>query len=109
MSFWWYPVRHFDVWDKESNRQGCYNFFLLFRHDPPWIHPEKSRARNTRKSDIILSLRIQDKTVKEKQQHILQIHQSDQLQNRKFYENFSEYANFSKSSDKVHKTKGQII
>ena len=30
--------------------------------------------------------------------------QSDQLKNRKFYKNFSEYVNFSKSSDKGHKT-----
>ena len=35
--------------------------------------------------------------------------QSDQLKNRKFYENVSEYANFSKSSGKGHKTKGQIL
>ena len=35
--------------------------------------------------------------------------QSDQLKNRKFYENFSGYANFSKSSGKGHKTKGQIL
>ena len=78
---------------------------LILKFDSQVTRCEKSR----RKSDIILSLRIQDKTVKEKQQHILQIHQSDQLQNRKFYENFSEYANFSKSSDKGHKTKGQIL
>ena len=35
--------------------------------------------------------------------------QSDQLKNRKFYENFSEYANFLTSSGKGHKTKGQIL
>ena len=72
-----------------------------------------TRCKNSRrKSDIILSLRIEDKTVMEKQQHMLLIvinHQSDQLKNRKFYENFSNYANFSKSSGKGHKTKGQIL
>ena len=78
---------------------------LILKFDSQVTRCEKSR----RKSDIILSLRIQDKTVKEKQQHILQIHQSDQLQNRKFYENFLEYASFSKSSHKDHKTKGQIL
>ena len=36
-------------------------------------------------------------------------HQSDQLKNRKFYENVSEYANFSTSSHKGHKYKGQIL
>ena len=35
--------------------------------------------------------------------------QSDQLKNVKFYENSSEYANFSKSSGQDHKTKGQIL
>ena len=35
--------------------------------------------------------------------------QSSQLKYCKFYENFSEYANFSKSSHKGHKTKGQIL
>ena len=34
--------------------------------------------------------------------------QSDQLKNRKFYKNVSEYANFSTSSGKGHKDKGQI-
>ena len=34
--------------------------------------------------------------------------QSDQLKNR-FYENVSEYANFSTSSHKGHKDKGQIL
>ena len=36
-------------------------------------------------------------------------HQSDQLKNCKFYEILSEYANFSTSSGKGHKTKGQIL
>ena len=35
--------------------------------------------------------------------------QSDQLKNRKFYENVSEYANFSMSSHKGHKDKGQNL
>ena len=35
--------------------------------------------------------------------------QSYQLKNVKFYENSSEYANFSKSSGQGHKTKGQIL
>ena len=35
--------------------------------------------------------------------------QSDQLKNIKFYENSSEYANFSKTSGQDHKTKGQIL
>ena len=35
--------------------------------------------------------------------------QSDQLKNRKFYENFSEYANFSSFSHKGHKAKGRIL
>ena len=34
--------------------------------------------------------------------------QSNQLKNCKFYENVSEYANFSTSSGKGHKDKGQI-
>ena len=38
-----------------------------------------------------------------------QQHQSDQLKNRKFYENFSEYANFSTFSGKGHKTKDQFL
>ena len=53
-----------------------------------------------------------DENVNEKQQHIHSMvicHQSYQLKNCKFYENFSEYANFSKSSGKGHKTKGQIL
>ena len=32
-----------------------------------------------------------------------------QLKNRKFYENFSEYANFSTFSGKGHKTKDQFL
>ena len=35
--------------------------------------------------------------------------QSDQLKNRKFYENFSEYANFSTFFGKGHKTKDQFL
>ena len=35
--------------------------------------------------------------------------QSDQLKNRIFYKNFSEYANFLTFSHKGHKTKGQIL
>ena len=81
----------------------------------------------TRKLNIFLSLRIPDKTTTANSRsqlkttgrkiEIVEIntdvhstdHQSDQLKNRKFYKNFSEYANFSKSSDKGHKTKGQIL
>ena len=47
-----------------------------------------------------------------KQQHILQIvmnHQSNQIKPCKYYENVSEYANFSTSSRKGHKDKGQIL
>ena len=36
-------------------------------------------------------------------------HQSNQIKLRKFYEYFSGYANFSKSSHKGHKTKGHIL
>ena len=57
---------------------------LILKFDSQVTRCEKSR----RKSDIILSLRIQDKTIMEKQQHMLLIvinHQSDQLKNRKFY------------------------
>ena len=35
--------------------------------------------------------------------------QCNQLKNRKFYENFSEYANFSTFSGKGHKTKDQFL
>ena len=81
---------------------------LILKFDSQVTRCEKSR----RKSDIILSLRIQDKTIMEKQQHMLLIvinHQSDQLKNRKFYKYSSANANFSKSSHKGHKTKGQIL
>ena len=81
---------------------------LILKFDSQVTRCEKSR----RKSDIILSLRIQDKTIMEKQQHMLLIvinHQSDQLKNRKFYKYSSANANFSKSSGKGHKTKGRNL
>ena len=87
------------------------------------------RASNFRRRNlnIILSLRIPDKTATANSRSQLPAEnyrsenrncrnkyrctagQSDQLKNRKFYENLSEYANFSKSSGKGHKTKGQIL
>ena len=78
----------------------------------------------TRKLNIFLSLRIPDKTDTANSRSQLKttgrkieintgVHstdrQSDQLKNRIFYKNFSEYANFITFSHKGHKTKGQIL
>ena len=71
-----------------------------------WIYPKRKKVVCHSQSQF------PDENVKAKQQHIHSMvicHQSDQLKNRKFYENFSEYANFSKSSGKGHKTQGQIL
>ena len=81
---------------------------LILKFDSQVTRCEKSR----RKSDIILSLRIQDKTIMEKQQHMLLIvinHQSDQLKTCKYYRYSLENAKYSKLNGKGHKTKGQVL
>ena len=52
--------------------------------------------------------RSENRNYRNKQQ-ILQIVRVTSSKYPKFYEKFSEYANFSKSSDKDHKTTGQIL
>ena len=73
---------------------------------------KKSRPVETRNLNIILSLSFQNETFKEKTtthyQTVSNL-QSDHLKNCKFYENLSKYANFSTSSGKGHKTKGQFL
>ena len=58
-------------------------------------------------SDVLSLSFCQGKTAKQSTNMIN--HQSDDLKNRKFDENFLEYANFSTFSGKGHKTKDQFL
>ena len=115
LNFWWYSGNHFDtqVLDKVARI-----VFILFRHVKQFLQltgeaiGEAVPSVVEQKSNIILSLSFTDKTVQEKREKTTTHstdHRSDQLKKLKFYKNFSEYANFSKSSGKGHKSKGQIL
>ena len=126
----WSISYHFNVSEIDSNVQnacGSISKFAGFSLNFRWYSRDHfevlSQARIVFHPQVLKSTKVEshsqpefqaDQTVRNKQQHIhiLQIvidHQSDQLKNRKFYEKFSEYAKFSKSSHKGHKTKGQIL
>ena len=88
LNFRWYLDNHFDM-------QGLLLFF------PGQVRRNCFMCWNKIKTIIA--------TLSAGHQHNSTDHHSDQLKNSKFYENSSEYANFSKSSGQGHKTKGYIL
>ena len=87
--FWWHSRRHF------------------------WRLTEKELKLFLFCSDMIVASRARRKVPAEnyrsENRNIYTDRQCYQLKNRKFYENFSEYANFSTFSGKGHKTKDQFL
>ena len=98
--FWWYSRRHF--W---RLTEGAKIVFILFQYDCSL----SSRARRKLPAE---NYRSENRNYQDAVE-IIEIKTTDrqcyQLKNCKFYENFSEYANFSTISGKGHKTKDQFL